>query len=178
MTTFNTLEDAIRIAEFGHFYQRDKAGMPYIKHPLRVLAAVQEQGALPYVQIAAVLHDVTEDFRFTRVTLDTLRQFGVPEAALEIVRLVDRNESEKTWRSLEVSSYWSDNVLNSREPGYRKERDEFYYAEIRKNPGAVQVKVADINDNLQEWRLAYLPSPKQQELREKYDKAKRLLGVR
>jgi (p)ppGpp synthase/HD superfamily hydrolase len=59
-----TLADCVRLAEFAHFHQRDKAGDEYIRHPKRVLASVQAQGAQPYVQMAAVLHDVTEDTAF------------------------------------------------------------------------------------------------------------------
>lgn len=55
--------------------------------------------------------------------------------------------------------------------------DAFYYSQIRLNPGAVMVKLADINDNLQEWRLSYLPDATQARLRVKYAKAKTLLGV-
>ena len=56
MQTFKTLDDAIALAKFAHRNQTDKAGLPYIDHPLRVLEKVKAQGALPYVQIAAVLH--------------------------------------------------------------------------------------------------------------------------
>src|SRR6478736_1968456 len=88
------LADCVRLAEFAHFHQYDKAGNPYIEHPKRVLASVQAQGAQPYVQMAAVLHDVTEDTEFTP---EMLLSLGVPEAAVDIVRLVDRGISRKTY---------------------------------------------------------------------------------
>ncbi len=48
-----TLQDAIDLATFAHRHQRDKAGEPYINHPLRVLESVKAQGAQAYVQMAA-----------------------------------------------------------------------------------------------------------------------------
>lgn len=164
MQKFKTLSDAIALAEFAHRNQQDKAGMPYIEHPMRVMKAVQSQGAMPYVQMAAVLHDVTEDTAFTCAMLEDL---GFPEATVDIVRLVDRDASKKIYDNtfrVDPNDQWAKEV-----------RDEFYYLEIKENPGALQVKLADIGDNLQPWRLSYLPVHKQDQLREKYDKAIRLL---
>ena len=63
----STLGRAISIAATAHADQFDKAGEPYILHPLRVMFAVQGFKA----QTAAVLHDVLED---TEVNVDQLRQ--------------------------------------------------------------------------------------------------------
>jgi GTP diphosphokinase / guanosine-3',5'-bis(diphosphate) 3'-diphosphatase len=52
-----TLERAIEIAARAHAGQTDKAGQPYILHPLRVMLAVN---SLPE-KMAAVMHDVVED---------------------------------------------------------------------------------------------------------------------
>ena len=173
MQKFKTLSDVIALAEFAHRNQTDKAGMPYIEHPRRVLANVQTQGALPYVQMAAILHDVTEDTAFTpKMLLD----LGVPEAAVEIVKLLDRDYSKIIFASSKghPSDYdqWK---YYTTEDEQRKATDEFYYAQIKTNPGAVQVKLADIGDNLQPWRLSYLPDATQTRLREKYAKAISLL---
>ena len=162
-----TLADCVRLAEFAHFHQYDKSGAPYIEHPKRVLANVQAQGAQPYVQMAAVLHDVTEDTAFTPYMLLTL---GVPEAAVEIVKLVDRDYSARQRERLQDS--YPDWRLNELGP----DKDWYYYAQIKKNPGAVQVKLADIGDNLQPWRLSYLPDETQDRLRVKYQKAIELLS--
>lgn len=166
MQTFKTLADVVALAEFAHRNQTDKAGMPYIEHPRRVMQAVQAQGAFPYVQMAAILHDVTEDTAFTP---QMLLDLGVPEAAVEIVRLCDRDYS--------MSIYSGLNDFRPNTEFIKAEVDSFYYSNIRKNPGAVQVKLADIHDNTQAWRLSYLPEATQKRLIEKYDKAKRLLGV-
>lgn len=53
----SNLERAIEIAVAAHRGQVDKAGAPYILHPLRVMLAVQGDAA----RIVAVLHDVCED---------------------------------------------------------------------------------------------------------------------
>lgn len=161
MQKFKTLSDCIRLAEFAHFNQTDKAGMPYITHPMRVMKAVQEQGVMPYVQMAAILHDVTEDTAFTCAMLLDL---GVPEAAVELVKLVDRDYSVRKYNEADL-------------PDDPKHDDPsgFYYREIKKSPEATMIKLADIHDNLQEWRLSYLPPEKQIYLRDKYDKALEIL---
>lgn len=170
MQKFKTLADVIALAEFAHRNQEDKAGMPYIEHPMRVMKAVQAQGAMPYVQMAAVLHDVTEDTAFTP---QMLLDLGVPEAAVEIVKLCDRDYSRTIWESIDKND---DNLVWNRLIGCKiTTADEFYYYQISKNPAALQVKLADIGDNLQPWRLSYLPPAKQVYLREKYAKAISLL---
>lgn len=167
MQKFKTLDDVIALAEFAHRNQHDKAGLPYIEHPRRVMQAVQTQGAMPYVQMAAILHDVTEDTAFT---CDMLLQLGVPDAAVEIVRLVDRDYSKMLYDS------WQRRWAEGRAmPSGDLTEDEFYYTRIKANPGALQVKIADIGDNLQPWRLSYLPAEKQECLRDKYAKALEIL---
>lgn len=173
MQKFKTLADVIALAEFAHRNQVDKAGLPYIEHPRRVMQSVQMQGALPYVQMAAIGHDMTEDTAFT---CDMLLALGVPEGAVAIIRLLDRDASEAEFNAMNVGRDRSSDGKYFIALG-PDAKDEFYYSQIRQNPGAVMVKLADINDNLQEWRLSYLPEATQQRLREKYAKAKILLGV-
>ncbi len=55
------LERAIEIAAAAHRGQADKAGQPYILHPLRVMLACQGEAT----RIVAVLHDVIEDNDWT-----------------------------------------------------------------------------------------------------------------
>jgi len=68
----NILERAIQIAVNAHFGQKDKSGMPYIFHPLRVMDAVETFEA----KIVAVLHDVVED---TELAFDDLVERGIPK---------------------------------------------------------------------------------------------------
>jgi hypothetical protein len=178
MQKFKTLGDIVALAEFAHRNQVDKAGMPYIEHPKRVMAAVQAQGHMPYVQMAAVLHDVTEDTAFTPTMLLDL---GVPEAAVEIVMLCDRNFSSAEFRTANIGRDKAFATINGRCVEYYTAlgpdaEDEFYYARIKENPGAVAVKLADIHDNTQHWRLNYLPLETQERLIKKYAKARELLG--
>jgi (p)ppGpp synthase/HD superfamily hydrolase len=165
-----TLADCVRLAEFAHFHQTDKAGANYIDHPKRVLASVQAQGAPPYVQMAAVLHDVTEDTPFTP---EMLLARGVPDAAVEIVKLLDRGISAHIYENMGDDAlhfvFGEDSVRVNMTP------DEYYYFAIRRNRDAVTVKLADIGDNLQPWRLVYLPAKQQEKLQIKYTKAVRLL---
>lgn len=160
---FKSLSDVIALAEFAHRNQIDKSGQPYIDHPKRVLQKVQAQGALPYVQAAAVLHDVTEDTAFTP---QMLLDLGISEATVEVVKLVDRHESEIV--------YYQQFVGNGDDPSV----DEFYYKNIRANPAALMVKFADIEDNLSPWRLSYLAPKTQERLKAKYAKALKILDGR
>lgn len=51
------LKRAIEIATKAHARQMDKAVMPYIEHPLRVMS----MGATEDEMIVGVLHDVVDD---------------------------------------------------------------------------------------------------------------------
>jgi hypothetical protein len=53
----STLERAVVIAAEGHAGVPDKAGAPYILHPLRVMLATTSRNG----QIVGVLHDVVGD---------------------------------------------------------------------------------------------------------------------
>jgi (p)ppGpp synthase/HD superfamily hydrolase len=75
----STLERAIAIAAEAHAGQLDKAGAPYVLHPVRMMLGLEDRKA----QIVAVLHDVVED---TPWTLADLEREGF---APEIVRAVD-----------------------------------------------------------------------------------------
>lgn len=75
------LEDAIEEAVRAHCGQLDKAGRPYVLHPLRVMASFAD--ADEPTQIVAVLHDVIED---TQATIEYLRGLGL---AKEIAAAID-----------------------------------------------------------------------------------------
>ena len=83
----STLEKAIEIAARAHTGQLDKAGAPYILHPLRLMLAVRR----PSERIAAVLHDVVED---TDVTLDDLRAAEFHAEVLEAVDALTKRTGE------------------------------------------------------------------------------------
>jgi (p)ppGpp synthase/HD superfamily hydrolase len=80
------LNNAIRIATIAHAGQIDKAGKPYILHPLRVGAA----GLTEEEQIVGFLHDVVED---TGIMLHELRMDFGNEIA-DAIDSVTRRENE------------------------------------------------------------------------------------
>lgn len=77
------IEDAILLAVWIHRGQTDKAGAPYILHPLRVML----QFSTETEQIVAVLHDALED---SVLTIDDLRQMGYAETILDALTLLTR----------------------------------------------------------------------------------------
>lgn len=83
----STIERAIEIAASAHAGQVDKAGVPYIFHPLRLMLSLRN----PQEQMAAVLHDVVED---TAVTLDDLRAEGFPSEVLVAVAALTKAKGE------------------------------------------------------------------------------------
>ncbi len=171
---FATLADAIALAEFAHRNQKDQSGADYIDHPRRVLQGVQAQGGPPYAQIAAILHDVTEDTAFTP---EMILDLGFPDAAVNVIKLLDRDYSRNLydWYN-KFNLGFTDNELNEIGRYARHHTaDEFYYWEIRNNSAALQCKLADIGDNTLPWRLSYLSSARQDKLRTKYTNAIRLL---
>jgi len=70
------IDSAVIFAASAHSGQRRKYdGLPYITHPIEVMATVHRYGGTAEMAAAAVLHDVVED---TPVTLDDIQaQFGV-----------------------------------------------------------------------------------------------------
>jgi len=82
-----TLEETILLATEAHAGQVDKAGKPYILHPLRLMLSLSDETA----QIVALLHDVVED---TPITLDDLRQRGYSEAIITAVDCLTRRDEE------------------------------------------------------------------------------------
>jgi (p)ppGpp synthase/HD superfamily hydrolase len=81
----STLERAIEIAARAHAGRVDKAGAPYLLHPLRVMLRLDD----PEARIAAVLHDVVEDSTWT---IEQLRAEGfTPEVLAAVDALTHRH---------------------------------------------------------------------------------------
>lgn len=85
----NLLEAAIKIAVEAHSGQLDKAGQPYVLHPLRVMLSLSDEKD----RIVGVLHDVIED---TSITYDYLiaNGFEGQREILEALKSVTRKEDE------------------------------------------------------------------------------------
>jgi hypothetical protein len=82
-----TLEKAIALAAQAHAGQRDKQGLSYILHPLRVMMRVDSEAA----RMVAVLHDTLED---TALTEADLRREGFAEEVIAAVNLVTHDKVE------------------------------------------------------------------------------------
>jgi len=83
----STIERAIKIAVEAHADQVDKAGAPYILHPLRVMLRMNTNDEC----IVAVLHDVVEDSHWS---LEHLRAEGFSEQILRAIDSVTRRSRE------------------------------------------------------------------------------------
>lgn len=81
------LEEAIHIAVEAHRGQMDRAGQPYILHPLRIMCRMQTEPE----KIVAVLHDVVED---TDLTLADLKARGFPDSILHAVDCLTKRKDE------------------------------------------------------------------------------------
>jgi (p)ppGpp synthase/HD superfamily hydrolase len=83
----NMLEKAILLAAQAHQGQKDKAGAPYILHPLRMMLQMGSETEM----VVAVLHDVLED---TPWTLENLRGEGFSTEVLEALDCLTRRTGE------------------------------------------------------------------------------------
>lgn len=92
-----SIEDAIELAMESHRGQTDKAGLPYILHPLRVMSAFVQPDD-DEVRCVAVLHDVVED---CEVTCTMLYGFGYSSAVVEAVDALSRKKGEQYTRYIE-----------------------------------------------------------------------------
>jgi len=84
----STLERAIAIAVEAHAGQIDKAGGPYILHPLRVMLSLGTDDE----RIVGVLHDVCEDC--PGWNFDRLRREGFSEPIIAALTSVTKIEGE------------------------------------------------------------------------------------
>jgi (p)ppGpp synthase/HD superfamily hydrolase len=84
----STLERAIAIAAEAHAGQVDKAGAPYVLHPLRMMLRVSSTDE----RIVAVLHDLCEDC--PGWTFDRLRAEGFSEPIIEALQSVTKRDDE------------------------------------------------------------------------------------
>lgn len=81
------LDKAIQIAVLAHAGQIDRAGQPYILHPLRVMLAASSHDE----RIVAILHDVVEDSDWS---IERLRAEGLTEVQAHALDAVTKREGE------------------------------------------------------------------------------------
>jgi (p)ppGpp synthase/HD superfamily hydrolase len=125
------LNDAIKFAVDAHTGQIDKAGEPYILHPLRVMLAMGTNDE----RITAVLHDVVEDSQHVGHG-DILALFGeaVHAAVFALTRqdgesypdFIKRCSADPIARAVKLADI-ADNLSPARSaslPGHLRERYE------------------------------------------------------
>jgi (p)ppGpp synthase/HD superfamily hydrolase len=137
----STLERAISIAAEAHAGQVDKAGAPYILHPLRVMLRLKSFEA----RVVAVLHDVVED---TAWTLERLRAEGFSPSVIAALDALTRRDHE---------TY------------------EAFVHRAARHPIAREVKLADLQDNLDPSRIPD-PTPRDIQRMQKYRTALALIN--
>ena len=115
------LERAIRIATSAHAGQVDKAGEPYILHPLRLMVGMTD----PNLRVTAVLHDVLEDSEFRE---EDLHAEGIDGYFINAVAKLSRSPETPYMEYIRELSHWND---------------------------VVQVKIADLRDNIRTERLLH-----------------------
>ena len=81
------LRAALRIAVDAHRAQTDRAGQPYLFHPLTVAGLTESDDAF----IAALLHDVMEDSDYTAADLLAA---GIPAHIVDALRLLTHDPAE------------------------------------------------------------------------------------
>ena len=128
------------LAEYCHYGQVDKQGKPYIDHVRRVAERCKSNGCSENQIIAALLHDTKEDSFLTLEVIMTL--FGY---------------------SVYIIVYY---MTRGKEQSY----DNYIQYMIDYSSTACRVKLADLEDNLDEARG---PIPKS--LRKRYEKAKKMI---
>jgi (p)ppGpp synthase/HD superfamily hydrolase len=139
---------ALTIAAAAHERQVDKAGHPYIAHPLRMVARALTEHQDPDVAIIAALHDVVED---SAISFDDLRMAGFSEQIVDAVEALTRREGE----------------------GYAD-----FLQRVRQNTLAVVVKLLDVDDNSDLVRLGLIRDKATRlRLFKKYASAREILGA-
>lgn len=126
MTKNDLLNRAIEIAARAHTGQkRFGNGESYILHPLRVMMSLNDIDE----KIVAVLHDVVEDTNEkseTNWTIEILKEEGFHKAHLDAIEAITKVDDDEY---------------------------EDYLQRVKKNKIARNVKVADIEDNMNIFSL-------------------------
>lgn len=86
----STIERAIEIAVLAHKGQKDKSGVEYILHPLRVM----ERGKTEVEKICGVLHDVVEDSDWT---IDDLKNEGFSEEVISVIKCLTKESDNEDY---------------------------------------------------------------------------------
>lgn len=115
----DSISQAIVFATTAHEGQKDRQGVPYIFHPLRVMLSLKNESV--DTQIVAVLHDIKEDCPVFWNDLVRVNRFWFTPSIRAVVEAVSRIDNEDWWP---------------------------YIKRIMSDPTAVKVKLADLHDNM------------------------------
>lgn len=136
----NDLDRALEIALDAHSGDTDKANEAYIRHPLRVMQAMDTKTE----RIVALLHDVVEDSEYT---LDEIEQ----EFNKEICDAVDcLTKDENKRKEMDDTEYYLEEFIE----------------DAAENEIARKVKRADIEDNMDLTRLSDVAEENWEQLQE------------
>lgn len=165
-------EEALYAAMIAHDGQLDKAGLPYINHPIAVAKIVREQfGADDFAldaETVAYLHDVLED---TPMKLSGTHFLEWP--LLENGRLVTMG-----WLSTAQSeALVAVTRIGEHGPADEKERYRDYIGRVNSNRIARMVKIADLTHNMSPQRMSALPVGEATGLQKRYDRALETLAA-
>ena len=154
----STLERAIEIAVDAHKGQADKAGSPYILHPLRVMLSLD--ASAPHDRIVGVLHDVPEDGFARGWTLERIKAEGFAPEVIEALKAVSKTDDDEGTE---------DEAGEAKTARYLR-----FVARAGAHPVGRRVKIADLKDNMD---LSRIPSPTEKDYRRlaKYRRAVELL---
>ena len=83
----NFIEKSLSIALQAHAGQVDKAGKPYILHPLRLMAKMETDEEMA----VALLHDTIED---SPLTAESLLDAGIPSKIVDAVQSLTKSYGE------------------------------------------------------------------------------------
>lgn len=86
----NLLETALAFALDVHQGQRDRAGQPYILHPLHLMSQMDTEDE----RLVALLHDTIED---SDRTLADLQALGLPAHVLEAIALLTHDKQAMSY---------------------------------------------------------------------------------
>ena len=85
---------AMKIAYEAHHGQVDKAGVPYIFHPIHLAEQMEDEISI----CVAMLHDVIED---TDVSEERLKEEGISLEVIDNVKLLTKSKEEEYMNYLE-----------------------------------------------------------------------------
>lgn len=139
---------ALIIAYNCHSGQKDKAGIPYIMHPIHLAEKLEMEDEV----IVALLHDAYEDNR-ERFIQEIMQHGSFSKHIMEAIRTISRNSDINSGKS------------------YNE-----YIESVKKNRLAHIVKIQDLRHNLDKSRFKGTNNGISKDLEDRYERALNILG--